>query len=402
MSGLSRNFCYIYIALWMMYYLQGMLAISGVIAKAILIVLMLISFYAFYQVNRYYKTGPYIKWLNIMVLVMTIYGLIPIIGGWSIVGSYIQMPWYNFVSLQRLYSSIVPIYVFYFFSLKKQITSGNLKYIFLFYLIFCIFNYYQLKHSLSLTYEVEEVTNNSSFFFIPLIPMLQLVKMRDLWKFLFIIIIVAYIILCMKRGAILIGSILTFLFLLRNLHIASRRRLLYLIILSSLLLIITYHFVGQLYENSDLFQLRVRQTLNGDSSGRDGMYSTYFGYFMNKTTPLEFIIGNGANATWVLLGNYAHNDWLEFAINQGCLGVVMYFIYWAVFVWEWNNFSGPKECKIVVGDIIIACFLLTLFSMSFDAMVPATTLCIGYCLAMNEKAKMLNKIKALKGKRLSW
>lgn len=398
MNVISNNACYIYIALWMVYYLQGMLPITGIIAQVILVVLLLISFYAFIQVNINYKTSSYIKWLNLMVLVLTIYGLIPILGGWSVEGSYIQMPWYNFIFLQRYYVSVLPIYAFYYFTLKRRLNLNNLKYLFIAIFLFSILYYYRLHFTLVSELELEEITNNASYVFLPLIPLLQLIKMKYLWKNLFLIIILAYIIMSMKRGAILTGGILTVLFLIYNYKTVSKKQLMYVVILSFTLLFFLYYFTILFYESSAYFQGRIRQTLTGDSSGRDYMYASYYDFFLHKTNGLEFIIGNGSNATWVLLGNYAHNDWLEFAINQGVIGVIMYIVYWALFVREWRYYQGPKECRHALGAIIVAYFLMTLFSMSFDGMVTATSLCIGYCLAMNEKAKITNLVEEVRNR----
>ena len=381
----------------MMYYLQQMLMISGVIAQSIFVVSIFISFYAFYQVNRYYRTGPFIKYLNIMLIILSIYGIIPIIGGWSLEGTT-PLGWVNFVYLQRIYGSLLPIYVFYYYSLTKRITSDNLKLIYVAFLIFNILAFYQRYIMMSNLLGVEEVINNVGFYFIPLIPMLLLLKINEIWKFLFILVNFAYILMSVKRGAILGGGVMIVLFLKYQFKDISWKRLLYYICLSVLLLSVVYYFTVDFYTNSDILQLRVRQTLSGDSSGRDGIYSAYFSYFMNKTTTLEFFIGNGANATWVLLGNYAHNDWLEFAINQGVLGVILNIVFWAVLVWEWKHYQGVQECKQTFGALIVAYLLMSLHSMSIDMFPAAATLCIGYCLAMNEKAKTANLVKELRNR----
>lgn len=381
----------------MMYYLQQMLMISGVIAQLIFIVLLIMSFYAFYQVNRYYRTGPFIKWLNIMLVILSIYGMIPIIGGWSLTGSTIY-GWVKFLYLQRIYTSLLPIYVFYYYSQTKKITSDNLIYIYISFLIFSILAYYQRYHFMSNMLETEEVTNNIGFYFVPLIPMLLLLKIKDIWKYLFILVNFGYILMGMKRGAILGGVVMLILFIVYHVKDVSMKKVVYIASLSAIVVFVVYHFTVNLYENSAMFQLRVRQTLTGDSSGRDAIYSGYFNYFIEKTTPLEFLIGNGANATYILLGNFAHNDWLEFAINQGVLGLIMNSVFWITLIWEWKCFKGKNKCRQTLGAMIVAYFLMSLHSMSIDMMPAAATLCIGYCLAINEKAKTVNMANELRNK----
>ena len=399
MNLLTKNACYIYIGLWMMYYLQQMLMINGIIAQSVFVVSIIISFYAFFQVNRYYKTGPFIKYLNIMLLILSIYGIIPIIGGWSLTGTS-PMGWFNLVYLQRIYGSLLPIYVFYYYSLTRRINSDNLKYIYIVFIVFSILAFYQRYYFLSDLLDEKEVINNIGFYFVPLIPMLLLLKVKDYWKYLFILINFAFILMSVKRGAILGGGVMIILFIIYQFKTSSWKRLAYMLCLSVIILLAVSYYAVSFYESSDILQLRVQQTLNGDSSGRDWMYSRYFSYFMDKTTALEFFIGNGANATWVLLGNYAHNDWLEFAINQGVLGIIMNVIFWTVLVWEWKHFVGLQKCRQAFGAMIVAYFLMSLHSMSIDMLPAAATLCIGYCLAMNEKAKMIKQVNSLKGKKL--
>ena len=145
-----------------------------------------------------------------------------------------------------------------------------------------------------------------------------------------------------------------------------------------------YRFVMNLYTSNIFFQKRFVLTMSGYSSNRDKLYSFFWHHFIEKSSIMEFFFGHGANGTIILHGQYAHNDWLEFAINQGLLGVILYFVYWCCFILEWKSFHGPKNCKIVLGDLFFAHFLIALFSMSFGDMPLASTLCVGYCLAMNQ------------------
>jgi hypothetical protein len=256
--------------------------------------------------------------------------------------------------------------------------------------------YYNNYYLVSEIIEKEEITNNMGYRFVPLILMLALSKMRDLWKYILLIIIFAFILMSMKRGAILVGTIALFLYLKNHLNAKSTKHILYLLFLSIAVIYVLYLFVINLYETSDYFKSRLYSTMEGDASTRTWMYPFYFDYFIHQTSGIEFFFGCGANATLLRLGDYAHNDWLEFAINQGIFGVILYIIYWITFIYEWKSFCAPIELKQTFGDLIIIYFVVTLFSMSFDGMPTAATLCLGYCLAQNEKAKraqLINEIK---------
>ena len=168
-------------------------------------------------------------------------------------------------------------------------------------------------------------------------------------------------------------------------------------ILSIVAIWVIYMFVMNLYETSDYFKARFINTMEGDTSNRTYIYTHFYDFFIYQTSGLEFLFGCGANATYLKLGELAHNDWLEFAINQGLiLGVIPYLVYWIVFIWEREHFyHGLTTYKQVLGDLIIFLFVRSFFSMSLDGMPTIATLCIGYCLAQNEKAKRELQINEL-------
>ena len=363
-----------------------MLRINGLIAQSILVVLLLISFYAFFLVNIYYKVGLYLKWLNILLLIITVYGLVLFFSGVALYpDEYNLMTSLQFGYLQRIYTSVLPIYVFYFFSMKGCISDKNMMYIFFIFLVFSILMYYNNYYIVSEYMEREEITNNMGYRFVPLIPMLALFKMKNVWKYIFLIIIFAYIMMAMKRGAILVGSIALLLYMCHHLKVSSTKQFFNILVLSIVAICFIYFFVMNLYETSDYFKSRLYSTMEGDTSTRSWIYSHYYDYFVHKTSDLQFLFGCGANATLLLFENQAHNDWLEFAINEGILGIILYVVYWILFVREWKMYYGLTEHKKALGDIIIIYFIVSWFSMSFDGMPLAGTICIGYCLANSMK-----------------
>lgn len=384
MEFLKRNLCYIYIALWTLYDLQRILMVQGIIAQLIFIALMGMSFYSCYAVNRYCRMEPYIKWLNVMLVVLTIYGIFPIVNGETVYkGRFVSMTVNSYAYLQGIYISVMPIYAFYYFSLKRKLTSEKIIYVFWMLFVFSIASYYQKIIIVTGGTNKENMVNNVGLLFVPLIPMLLLVKIKNIWKYILALAIFGFIMLSMKRGAILTGGIMLLLFLKQNFKVRTKQQLFYMFSFTGIAIFAMYRFVINLYEQNAFFHKRFDLTMQGYSSSRDKLYTYFWNYFIERTSALEFFFGHGANGTLSLYGQYAHNDWLEFAINQGLLGVLFYLVYWVVFTWEWKNYQGPANCKKTLGNIIIAYFLATLHSMSLGLMPLAATLCIGYCLAMN-------------------
>ena len=248
MNTISLYSCYIYIALWMIYYLQWSLGITGFLAQSILLIVMAMSFYAFWVVNIFYKTPPYIKWLNVMLIILTVYGMIPILGGWTLAGSYkVGASWMTYLYLQNIYMSIFPIYAFYYFFLKNQIADSHILYLYVLYLVFSILMFYQDRAG------NEEVTNNAGYYFVPLIPMLGLLRTKVVFKYLALGIVLAYLMASMKRGAILTGGVLAVLFLVHSLRNVPLKRSIPTAVLFAAVLYVIYHFSLDLYVNNYFF-----------------------------------------------------------------------------------------------------------------------------------------------------
>lgn len=367
--------------------------IKGFIAQAILCVMIGASVIAFFYVNFYYRIGPFLKWLNLIMAVVTVYGLVLFFSGLSLYpDEFSMMTSLQFGYLQRIYCSVFLIYTFYLFSLKGDLSEENLLPIFLFILVATILLFYQTYFIRSEMIEQEEITNNMGYRFVPLIPMLALVRMKEVWKYVFLIIIYAFIVMSLKRGAILTGSIALLLFIKHQPKPKTTKYQIYLFLLTAITLCIIFVFVVSFYETSDYFKVRINKTLEGNSSGRDSMYLTYFDYFIHHTSAFEFLFGCGANAAYLRLGQYAHNDWLEFAINQGVFGVILYIFFWINFVREWNEFHTETEnrYKQILGDLIIIYFLKSFFSMTFDGLFVTASLCIGYCLGQKQRNNYLS------------
>ena len=82
--------------------------------------------------------------------------------------------------------------------------------------------------------------------------------------------------------------------------------------------------------------------------------------------------------------NYAHNDWLEIAVNQGLLGLIIYAFYWLVFYKTWKN-AINSDAKTIFVLTILMLFAKSIFSMSYGAMTYVSASILGYALATVNK-----------------
>lgn len=376
-----------YILAWCLYENQGLfLPVGSILSQLLLFILLLVSLYYTYVANTRYRLPTYFLGVNILIAMFTIYGIYLMIQ-YNPADYIVKRD--SFIYLKKIYMSLLPIYVFYVFF--KEINADDRKmYVWFFILLtFSTIEYFQLQkelmiRSVLLGSNAAEFTNNIGYLFLSLMPACVFLYKKPLiqyivWEYCFV-----FILLGMKRGAIIIGIICLIWFLWNNLKNTNIRKRFGIISLSLILCFVGFLFVQHQMKNSYYFQERVEQTLEGNSSGRDVLYGTFLDYFWNKTTPLKFAFGSGADATLKVSYNYAHNDWLEIAVNQGVLGIILYMLYWIFFAKECLSNSYSNREKLALQLLFMICFLKTFFSMSYYDMPISATFILGYCLAQKD------------------
>ena len=378
----------IYLFVWCVYMTQGIILPKGsAITQLLAIALLLVSFYYVFVANSRYKLPIYFKGLNILIIMFSIYGLYLIIGGYDPKEYTKQVPSFNY--LKSIYISLLPIYAFYVFAKEKLITEKNIVTIILFFFCLVTVKYFQAQHemleaALLIHSSKDEFTNNIGYSFLALIPACVYFYKRPLLQYVSLSYCMVFLLMGMKRGAILIGAICLVWLLWKNLTNASKKKRTGVLLLSIVLFFVGYSVVQKQMEESLLFQKRLEETLEGNTSRRDDLYSHFLNYFWNETSPLQFVFGSGANATLKISYNYAHNDWLEIAVNQGVLGIILYMFYWITFAKVVSqNYSN--QSKLALQLLFVIYFMKTIFSMSYGDMTIPSTFILGYSLAQEKE-----------------
>lgn len=378
------NRCDWFIIVWVLYYLQGVLYSSGgAISTGLLGINLLVSIYCALKIWQMPNHPPYIKGLNLLVLMFSIYGFAHIINNPSVVHYAVSgksMASYNYI--KSIYLSILPIYAFYYFSLKGYLTAERLRWWAVVFSISCVLSYYlYMQQALErLLSSAEETTNNAGYLFLSLIPVWVLFRKKPLLQYAGLAFCMAFILMGMKRGAILIGGVVVPYLIWQIIKIARGKQRVIVILLTAILAVVGVYFVIDMMTSSDYFMQRLEATKEGNSSGRDSLYSFFWTYFTEKADAIQYLFGRGANGTLEIYYNYAHNDWLEIAINQGLLGIIVYAVYWKKFYSTWSQ-STNIEAKTILALVGIIYFAQTLFSMSYGDMSYISTSVLGYALA---------------------
>lgn len=384
----------IYISLWCLYYLQGTLYTSGsIVSQAILAILLLISLYNAYYLNLHYKLPLYFKGLNALVIMFTIYGVYLIISGDIIIKDYARVG--NMTYLKTIYISLLPIYSAYLYTIKGKLTQSSVSKWFFIWLIIATAQYYfyQREALEQILTNKTEITNNAGYIFLALMPILVVFNKRPWIQFPILLYCMTFIFMGMKRGAIVIGILIFAYFIYQTYQTSSYRRKKYILLGASITIVVISFLVINMMSSNEYFSQRIEQTLEGDSSGRNKLYTRLFNHFLSEASVPVFLFGKGANGTLKILGKYAHNDWLEILINNGLLGSFVYALYWIYFIKAWRKLKKYYIISSALGMIFAITFMKTLFSMSYGNLEIYMSIAIGYFFAIPYKPKRINNDK---------
>ncbi len=372
--------------------------VSGFVLTLFRAIIFLWSFYYYIMtVSNYKKEPAIIKSLTIFYLLLAIYGIIVALEGKTFQVGVLEVRYVVALSyIVKVSWSLLPIFVFYNYAKKGLLTKQYmLKWLFTFAIVAVVCYFYTLQIS-QLRRDEDEVTNNGGYIIISMVPMFIFMKTRSWLQYAFLAGALVLVLLSMKRGAILVGlmcSAIYFLYIFRH---AKRSTFLGVIIALVLGLYGTYSIFEKLSTSSAYFQQRVDDTLEGDSNGRDEIQGFFVDYYFNEASRKEQMIGGGANTTLELFGMYAHNDWLELAINQGLIGMLLYLFYWIAFIKLLFKKNVPPEVKCCLVMLFVIYFLKTLFSMSYTEYTLYSGMALGYCVAMSYQCDDRKRTSQLK------
>ena len=390
-----KNPANIYTLLWCLYYLQGLLYTEGgTLSKGLLVILLLYSLYCAVTVISMRKVPSFFRGMTPLFIMMSIYGIFRMlfVGDISVEGSII--PSYN--ALKIVVLSLTPVYVYYLLSVRGYINETWIRsWLFVFFVVVALCLYKDqisaLQRALELHSDRTEFTNNTGYLFLALFPAITFFRKKPLIMYLFLVICSGFILFAMKRGAILIAIIALLYIVLSSFSKSKGRTKFAIIVLSILLAIGVLEFVEYFYSSSDYFVARIEQTRSGDASGRQEMFPMYLNYLLNQVNLITFLFGAGADGSWLVFGEVAHNDWFQMAIDYGLIGFVIYLIYWLDILKNRKSFDNNPLIQPYTLFIIIE-LMKTFFSFSIIQLPIYETCIIGYCLCeVGKKKIVLNK-----------
>ncbi len=397
MINVLKKACNLYTAGWILYYLQGTVYTYGSPFAKVLLAL-LVSYSLLYVINnrKLYRTS-YFRIMFILFLLFVVYtGFRYAFGDTFILGGVAKG---KYEVLKNVIISFAPICCYYGYARKGYLTESWFRWGALALLLSAMASFYwEQSYRLSLAIAEgssrEEFTNNTGYLFAAIVPMLVLMKSNSWYKYTLLVVAFIFALLAMKRGALLVISVASLMFIWGNLKRSSSFSKIVIMLLSVAFFVVLFYGVTYMMETSDYFNYRLEQTREGSSSGRDEMYSEMIHYFINDSSFFSFLFGHGIDGTDLLFGNGAHNDWLEFAIDMGLLGLLFYFIYWIRLFKTWHTSRPLGIVGMAFGIIVVSEFLKSFYSFSINDIPIQLAPAFGYCLACVEMYKTPNGLQA--------
>ncbi len=205
--------------------------------------------------------------------------------------------------------------------------------------------------------------NNKSYSIVALFPMFTLFWKRK-WLMLILMSMALFlVVLCLKRGAIIIALACYVVVLFRLFKDNGKSFVNKKIVQISVILLFVglWYMLNNIYESNDYLQGRMELTLEGGSSGRDLLYLQIWDAWLNSDL-LHQMLGHGPIATLSASIKYAHNDWLEILFDFGFIGFLLYVIICLGVFRVYNNPVLSKQQKTGV----ILCLLYIILRSSFS------------------------------------
>lgn len=375
------NICNIYILLWCIF--DYTFALSMPISRPLFVIIFAITVYYTISVYRHPPIPIYLKGLTLLLFTFTIYGIVLLFSDIQLYIHAIDKPVSKTVYLITIYKSLLPIFPFYAFTKKGLLTDRTIvKWLPIFLVITTatFFSTNQMMIEMSETGRLE-FTNNTGFIFVSLLPFVFFLDKKNTFQYITLFFIFSFIVLSMKRGALLCGIIFIVWFIVNGLKDAGFKKRIMVIVSIIIFIGAGYYLINHLFNTSEYFRIRIEDTIEGESSGRDMLYQYITYYFKNRMTAWQQVFGLGAESTLLINDNYAHNDWLEILINNGIFGIIVYLIYWRCCIKELHNIPKHSTIRKMWVGLFLIYFTKTFFSMSYGGMTCFAALCIGYCLA---------------------
>lgn len=364
---------YIVPLLYSLYYFQGVVYSRGPISLISITLLLLIGAYCCARTFFMDKTRP--RPLIIILVLVLLITFSYLISPKYVISRNSLFPLGTFGHYKEFMVFFLAIFTGYQTGLKGSLRGKQLIICCFVFFALAVLQFYRISATLAEEFHRDEVTNNSAYFFVAVMPFfILLLKKKKILGWLLIAVSVCAITYTFKRGAIIVSAIILLYISLAggSKNKISLKGVLFAAIIMGIAVAFFLHFM----ESSEYMTQRVMDTMEGNSSARDRLYTDLWEKWLNSDL-FHQIFGYGISQTVTYADNYAHNDWLEILIDFGLLGA---FLYASILIslFRYRRYLGyDKWSKICYTSIMLIWVMKTLFSMGIGIPEGTTIMLLG-------------------------
>lgn len=381
-------FCDFYLIIWSLYQLKGLLYPEGVLNGIIHYIML---FWGVIITTKYYftfqKIPTFLRVVLVLLAMYIIYGLLYIYSGEELYAAGGRIRIIKTAYLLNSLDSLMPIFIFYYYSCKGFFNDKKIVSYLIVIFIVSIISYLYYRYQMMMARQSTDMTiSDESYNLVSLFPLLIFVKKAPT-RYILAVVIIVFVILGVKRGAILTSILALLYFIYNDRKNASGNSKVISVVLGVALLVFSFWMFSRQLSSNAYFISRWEDTIEGEASGRDVIYQEIINGIFNNTTIEQIIFGQGANKTVYYAGFHAHNDWLETLCNNGIIGVAILLVFfWQAFKLA-RVFRKRADKKYYYAAMLL--FLVTLvktfFSMSIQVLHVSQCLLWGYlCYQMKQ------------------
>lgn len=396
-----KNPCNWYFFLWCLCELKGTLYEPGsAISQGLMLILMLISakeVLVYYQkYSKYYeKSYKFFKCITMLMMMYTFYGVLLFI-----TDGFVNQVGPTYYYLQSYYISFFPIFTCYVYTKRGLLTLENFRFWVIIFVVVGVCQYFYaqitaLNRMIEKGKNRDEVTNNAGYIMLALVPCMMVYKKKPILMFAGLAICVVFVVISMKRGAIMICAVSMTLIVYRQIKSSGKSLKALNMLLVLIGLLVLWYFLNKMIESNDYFNARIQQTLEGDTSERDVIYKNLLDVWINDFSVIGKLFGVGGMGTVKVVGMYAHNDWLEILFDNGVLGVLLFINYWKGLYRTAQNKRFTTDSRFCLLLILVIYGTKTFFSMSIGGMSIFVTSIFGFALADGFSDELANNKRSL-------
>ena len=273
--------------------------------------------------------------------------------------------------LKEILVCSLSFYPFYYFSFRGQLDKNDLLAFFVIMLVIQILQFFINRNEILSAglFFSENVVNNIAYRFVALFPFIFLFQKKKLLSSIMTVIILFFVTYGSKRGAFLAAMIILICFIFYKIKTNDSKNSISAFLSNTVFIAIILIILNKFYLQNQYLKYRLSSLAQGNTSGRIMIYSNLLNNWINSNIFYK-IFGHGFAASVTISGinDYAHSDWLELLSNFGVFGIIIYIILFYNGIRLAFNKNWNWDKRILAATIIIAGFVISLFSMWYTSL----------------------------------